>query len=352
MTNRTVGQLTFQSSSVFLAVALASAGCSMNIAQDAKTGPDGKAKGAKKIRIGDDGEGTSKGVVTYPGGDRVDWRMFEIPKAGDVTVNLKWVPAKPGEDLAFNVFDDTFHVIRRVAPTPDSDKVRKTAELSALTPGKYYVQIYAPGRGDAGEYEVNVHWSEARAPGSTVLNADPLPNPPRLPAVPGAVSAAAGGAAPDKSKPKGSKDNPCQVGEACAPGALYVNPACPTADPMPIGSPCPPQPVINPACPDAGPLMPGAPCPPVIVKKTGKIIERQQQGQEVQITLDKGSNQGIQKGWTGVVFKGKTGNTPLANSEFVILRVTETESYAKLKKVTLEALGENVRVELTSPPPK
>jgi hypothetical protein len=273
--------------------------------------------------------------------------MFEVPKAGDVEITLSWAPPKDGEDLAMNVLDDTFHVVRRVAPTPDSGKTKKTAQLTNLQPGKYYVQVYAPGRGDAGDYEVRVHWSEARAPGSTLVNAEPLANPPRLPAIPGVVAGGGG-----KTGPKGSKDNPCQVGEACAPGALYVNPACPTADPMPIGSPCPPQPVINPACPDAGPLMPGAPCPPVIVKKAAKIIERQLQGQEVQITLDKGSNQGIQKGFTGVVFKGRAGNTPLPNSEFVIFKVTENESYAKLKKVPLESLTDNVRVELTSPPPK
>jgi len=331
----------------FSAALLLAAGCSMNVVQDVKSGPDAKAKGAKKIRIGDDGEGTAKGVVTYPGGDRVDWKVFEIPKSGDVEVALKWEPPRVGEDLSFNVLDDTFHIVRRVAPAPDSGKTSKKAELTNLQPGKYYVQIYASTRGDAGEYEVKVHWAEARGP--IVVNADPLPNPPRLPAVPGVV---AGNGTADKSKPKGSKENPCQVGEACAPGALYVNPACPQADPMPVGSPCPPQPVINPACPDAGPLMPGVPCPQVIVKKAAKIIERQVQGQEIQITLDKGANQGIQKGFTGVVFKGRSGTATVPNSDFVIFKVTENESYAKLKKVPMDALGDGARVELTSPPPK
>jgi hypothetical protein len=319
-------------------------GCSMPVAQDVKSGPDAKAKGAKKIRIGDDGEGTAKGVVTYPGGDRVDWKMFEIPKAGDVEVALKWEPAREGEDLSFNVLDDSYHVVRRIAPAPDSGKTSKKADLS-LQPGKYYVQIYASSRGDAGEYEVKVHWTESR--GQIVVNAEPLPNPPRLPAVPGVTASAGGG---DKSKPKGSKENPCQVGEVCAPGALYLNPACPTADPMPIGSPCPPQPIVNPTCPEAGPIMPGAPCPQM--KKPARITERQQQGQEVQITIDKGTKQGIAKGFTGVVFKGRAGTTPLPNGDFVIFKVTENESYAKLKKVSLGDLTDNVRVELTSPPPK
>ncbi len=335
---------------VSLAAICAFAGCAQQIAQDAHSGPDAKAKGAKRIRLGDDGEGLAKGVVTYPGGDRVDWRVFEIPKTGDVELTLKWLPARTGEDLAFNVLDDTFHVVRRVAPTPDSGKSKKNAELSALPSGKYYLQIYAPERGDAGDYELQVKWTESRAGGIAVNNAEPIPNPPRLPAVPGVVATTSG--ANDKSKPKGSKENPCQVGEQCPAGSLYVNPGCPTADPMPIGTPCPPQPVINPACPDAGPLMPGAPCPPVIHKKQAKIIERQMAGAEVIITLDKGQNQGVTKGWTGVVFKGKAGTTPINGSEFTIYKVTDNESYGKIKKLPLDTFTENTRVELTSPPPK
>src|SRR5262249_29198467 len=158
------------------AICALAAGCAQQIAQDAKTGPDGKSKGAKRIHIGDDGEGVAKGVVTYPGGDRVDWKMFEIPKAGDVDVTLRWAPPRAGEDLAFNVLDDTFHVVRRVAPTPDAGKTKKSAELTNLPAGKYFVQVYAPSRGDAGEYEVRVKWTEGRPGGIVASNAEPIPN--------------------------------------------------------------------------------------------------------------------------------------------------------------------------------
>ncbi len=332
--------------------AIAAAGCAQQIAQDSHSGPDAKAKGAKRIHLGDDGEGTAKGVVTYPGGDRVDWKVFEIPKTGDIDLTLRWTPPRPGEDLAMNILDDTFHVVRRVAPTPDSAKTKKTAQLTAVPAGKYYVQVYAPQRGDAADYELNVKYTEQRAGGIAPTSSEPIPNPPRLAAIPGAPAGAAGAGGGDKSKPKGSKENPCQVGEQCPAGSLYVNPGCPTADPMPIGTPCPPQPVINPACPDAGPLMPGAPCPPVIVKKLATIIERRMSGGEVEIIIDKGSNQGVAKGWTGIVYKGKAGTTPLAKGEFVIYKVTDNESYAKVKGLTLDTFTNNRRVELTSPPPK
>lgn len=339
-----------------LAAAWFAAGCATTIAQDAKTGPDGKAKGAKKIRLGDDGEGSGTGIVTYPGGDRVDWKVFEIPKTGDIEIALRWIPPRSGEDLSFNVLDDTFHVKYRAKPSTD-EKVKKSTTLSGVPAGKYYVQIYASTRGDAGEYTLNVKWTETRA--TVVATGDPLPNPPRLAAVPGVVAATPGTpGTPNPAKPKGSAENPCAPNELAVPAcqvgtAVFTNPACPTAPPMPMGTPCPPQPVINPACPEAGPLLPGAPCPPVIVKKQAKIIERQIAGaNEITITLDKGQNQGIAKGWTGVVLSGKAGSKPLGKSEFQIFKVTENESYGKIKGLPINTFDENVRVELTSPPPK
>src|SRR5687768_13248751 len=83
------------------------AGCPSVVKQDSKTGTDGKAEGAKKIELDEDGEGQEKDNVTYPGGDRVDWLMFEIPDDGNVEVDLKWVSPRPGLDLSMNILDDT-----------------------------------------------------------------------------------------------------------------------------------------------------------------------------------------------------------------------------------------------------
>ena len=273
-----------------LGLAVVFASCSPMVAQDAKSGADAKAKGAQKIRIGDDGEGTAKGIVTYPAATASTGRSSTCPRPATSRSRSSGTPPKDGEDLSFNVLDDTFHIVRRVAPTPDTGKTVKKAELSGLIPGKYYVQIYASNRGDAGAYEVKVHWAESR--GAVVLNADPFPNPPAPARRSGCRGRGRRGSA-RQEKPKGSKENPCQVGEQCPQGALFVNPACPTVDPMPIGTPCPPPPAVNPACPDAGPLAPGTPCPQT--KKAAKIIERQSLGQEVQITIDKGSKPGFKK---------------------------------------------------------
>jgi hypothetical protein len=52
-----------------------------------------------------------------------------------------------------------------------------------------------------------------------------------------------------------------------------------------------------------------------------------------------------------VVFTGKTGNKVLPNSDFQIFKVTEDESYGKIRKLSRDDLGDNVRVELRAPPP-
>ena len=48
--------------------------CAHNVPQDKATGTDGRNKGAKPLTF-DNGEAKATGIVTYPGGDRVDWKL-------------------------------------------------------------------------------------------------------------------------------------------------------------------------------------------------------------------------------------------------------------------------------------
>src|SRR6266568_1322992 len=162
--------------------ALLSTGCPSTISQDAKSGKDSRAKGAKTIPVGDDGEGSAKDVVTYPGGDRVDWKVFEIKNPKDITVSVKWKPPRDGLDLAFNVLDSGYNVLTRAKPSPGTGKTKKEVDVKGANPGKYYLQIYAPERGDAAEYTVEV---SVRDPGKVDLTgAAPIPDPPRLAMLP------------------------------------------------------------------------------------------------------------------------------------------------------------------------
>ena len=89
-----------------LLIGLASLSCARTIKQDAHTGKDGKYKGAKTITLEGNAAEVS-GIVTYPGGDRVDWRVIELPadKSGKLDLELSWRPPRPGLDLAFDVYD-------------------------------------------------------------------------------------------------------------------------------------------------------------------------------------------------------------------------------------------------------
>src|SRR5688572_25143628 len=61
-----------------LGLALCGTGCPKNVDGNKASGKDVRYKDAKKITI-EDNEGRSrKDIVTYPGGDRVDWKVFEI----------------------------------------------------------------------------------------------------------------------------------------------------------------------------------------------------------------------------------------------------------------------------------
>src|SRR6187200_985029 len=86
---------------------LVSLSCAHNVPQDKATGPDGKIKGAKALTL-ENGEAKANGIVTYPGGDRVDWKMIELPEkqTGTLDIRLQWTPPRPGLQLSFDVFDE------------------------------------------------------------------------------------------------------------------------------------------------------------------------------------------------------------------------------------------------------
>src|SRR5262249_50932593 len=81
--------------------------CAHNVGQDASSGNDAKQNGAKTITL-ETGEGRSSGIVTYPGGDRIDWKLVELPEKqrGTLDIKLAWNSPRPGLQLAFDVFNE------------------------------------------------------------------------------------------------------------------------------------------------------------------------------------------------------------------------------------------------------
>ena len=62
--------------------------CAKNVPQDSRTGEDGRNKGAQEMKL-ENNEAKARGIVTYPGGDRVDWKVLELPKDKVGTLGLR-----------------------------------------------------------------------------------------------------------------------------------------------------------------------------------------------------------------------------------------------------------------------
>jgi hypothetical protein len=283
-----------------LAVALLG-GCPKNVPQSSKTGKDGKSSGAKVVKI-EENEGSAKGIVTYPGGDRVDWKVFEITQKGDVEVSLKWKPPREGLDLSMNLLDEGMTVLQKVKPAKGSGKIRKKIDAKNLEPGKYYVQIYASERGDAGAYTLSVTWNEPEeVEGGAQVDAIPLP--PRLAAIP--------------------------------------------APPPPVDPNKPPD---VPIVPPVDPNKPPEDTKPKVKPVKAKILEVSTSDRDVLVILDVGKAAGVDSKWEGKIYKG-TGTGMLTKSpvDLVIIKVGEDESTARIMRLSVTELGDNKRVVLTPP---
>jgi hypothetical protein len=157
--------------------------CAHNVPQDKATGPDGKVKAAVPIVL-ENGGGKARGIVTYPGGDRIDWKSIELPQGskGTLELELTWRTPRPGLQVAFDVFDQwNTPIVATKAPQRKGGRIRSVTINEAQ--GKYFVRVYAPKRGDAGQYTLSASYVEIKDDGIDVRTV-PIPDPPKLAAVP------------------------------------------------------------------------------------------------------------------------------------------------------------------------
>jgi len=344
----TVGLITVLACLVFVS-------CARNIKQDARTGKDGKYKGAKSVELANN-EGDVSGIVTYPGGDRVDWKLIELPvdKSGKLELELSWKPPRPGLDLAFDVYDEWGTKIGSVKPKkPSASKKSKKKRGKKSTSienakGKIYVEVYASNRGDAGKYKLYAKFTETVVVAVPVFDpgAQPIPEPPKLAAVPTACDPTAiddknpecKGVHPpcDPAKPDKTNPNCSGVSTPCDPNALDpTNPSCiplyPECDPMAIDP-------KNPKCkgitkPKAKPI-------------DGSIISVDVNDSGTIITIDQGKKSAVDRGWTGDIVD-KNGK-PISKGSFTIYKVSERSSFAKVQ-VSRDIVNKNLTVKLYPP---
>src|SRR5689334_6013551 len=115
--------------------------CAHNVPQDQATGEDGRFKGAKEITL-DNNEGHASDIVTYPGGDRVDWKFVQLPdkKVGQLDIKLTWQPPRPGLQLAFDVFDEWFYPVGETKKGKKRGRSRTRSASIDNAKGKYYIR--------------------------------------------------------------------------------------------------------------------------------------------------------------------------------------------------------------------
>lgn len=310
-----------------MAIALVTGGCLRNIAQNSDSGKDQQYKGAKLIEL-EDGEGEVRDIVTYPGGDRVDWKVIELPEGqkGDLRIRLRYRSARPGMEVVFAVFDQWFHrVARTKRKKSKSQRGKKRATVKGAT-GRYYIQIYAPTRMDAASYKLSIRFKERKLPHIPTdeeMLAE-VEEPPELPAIPEPAAPAAGGGA------QAAGGGPAGGGAAPAPA-----PAPAAAGPGGPGAGGATEPGAGDTVePPAGPLK-------------AKVVKLRASSGGVVVTLNRGKSDGVDRGWSGQVLLGDTDN-PLADGVFKIIKVTKRESKAKIK-LTIDQVKANRRVLLTPP---
>jgi len=324
-------------------------GCAHTVPQDSATGVDGKIKGAVAIRL-DNNEGVARGVVTYPGGDRVDWRKVELPAPGKLELKMTYTTPRPGLRVAFDVFDqyNTPITLQRAVAKRSREATIDHAK------GTYFVRIYAPRRGDAGTYKLAAAFTPDIV---TPTKPVEVPEPPKLPSVPATVedcisfdakNPTCANACPDdapanwKGCPKDLCRTPdvnnvaCQKTMACVVGQADRRIAACMANPTKYFAAC------NWAAPD--PANPRCDVPDPVSART---ISVQEDGDEVTITIAAGSNQRVAKGWTVTILAGNS-DKPLPGGTATITHVERTKATARvhLRREIVEA---NQNLRLTPP---
>ena len=345
---------------IALAAAVAlTASCVKNVKQDAHSGEDAKVGGAKALILDPQlNEAEGKGIVTYPGGDRVDWRSIELPagKKGKVAIELSWKPPRPGLDLAFIVYDQYGQKIGSVKEKkPSAEKkakkkkkrLKKSTEIMPVA-GTIFIEVYATNRGSAGAYKLNVKWEEMiveegpKMPDPSQLQ---VPMPPKIAAVYPECDImnidpknpdCKGKHPPCPEPPDPANPNCSGKSAKCDPNLLDpLNPNClpyyPDCDPLKIDP-------KNPKCK-------GVEAPPA-EPIAAEITDTETSGTGTMITINVGSKDGVTKDWKGVIID--TSGKGIENGSFTIWKIKDHACYAKVK-VSKSVVDKNPAVRLTPP---
>ncbi len=292
------------------------AACANNVPQDRSTGPDGKVKGAIPIVL-EEGEAKVRGIVTYPGGDRVDWKRIELPAnaRGRLDLSMSWTTPRPGLKVAFDVFDQWNIPVINASSNARTSRTRSATIDKAK--GTYFVRIYAPKRGDAGAYTMQAAFTAEPPPQDpNWLLKLPVNGPPKLADVPPPPSTC------DVHDPH---DPVCAT--MCAPGAPMTWKGC-------VAPPTPPTPPV---------------APPVVVvvvpdPVVARVLRFDISADGLDLTLSVGSEQGVTKAWRSQVLRGESAS-PLAGGGGKIVKVNKRTTVVRVS-LTPDMIKTNPNVQL------
>lgn len=131
-----------------LALALMALACNPNIQRDPNenSGEDGERSKAQPLPLNE----PVNDRVDFLGGDMTDWKYFQVPAAGSVTVTLGCDDG--GAGCLANLRDEVGLVISRI----DSQGNPRTEARFAVGRGNYYLEIIA--QASATDYTVQVDY--------------------------------------------------------------------------------------------------------------------------------------------------------------------------------------------------
>jgi hypothetical protein len=327
------------------------AGCVKHMPPDASTGEDGTYDGAEPLELDATGQGDTRGTVSYPGGDRVDWVSIELPagKSGTVAIDLSWESPRVGGDLSFKVYDGSGELggkgPRKEAALRRSKKKRASKSDSlGPTGGTVYVEVYASRVADAGKYHLKAAFTEIPPPPDLSKLNVPLPGTLAMVPLPCDVKN------PDPENPEcdGIKP-PCTVNCGGTP-AKVVTPCPSPAAPDRRYADCKQW---FPVCDEGAevidrnnPWCDNVPPHPLVgtITSTGKWGS---DGTEVMITL--GSDDGLTNGMSGALVDAS--HTPVEHGRFKIDKVKPQTCRGRIKmREAAVSKYTTVLIELPMPP--
>jgi hypothetical protein len=263
----------------------------------------------EKLNLNDNLEASAEGTISFPERSRARWYVVELPAPGTVTARLNMEPRATGTDVGFEILDAGFNIKDEAEDDNDIGQERKVRTDATARAGRTYIHVFALGRGDKADYRLRLKYEPK--PGVTRQEAPSDPTDPRA-TFPATVPNPPPLAAVAAEAPKTVTRRP-----APEPGS---EPTRPTPDP--------PDPIVDPSTPSV----------------RAQIIEFSRSGSGVKILVNKGSDSGVEEGWTGYVVDNATKRS-LKGGSFKIRAVRSDESEGVVN-VTLDDVQRNRTVVL------